>query len=467
MKIKAFLSLILLLSCRESIPKTAFRPTESWFGVYLANKKVGYSVTKSQIIPDGYQIISRTKMSLKMMEQQSEINSNFIAITDSALTLKSFDMDFVTKGSSFRVKGKRINSKFEVTVKSGGETKTNVLDVGGKIYPAAVIGNIVTGQGLKLGKTYDLRIFEPTVMNAVDTKVIIQGQERIKVKNQEYDAWRLNITILGLTQTTWIDSTGETIKEESPPGIVMIRETPQEALAEVGESQTLDVLSLFSIRVDSTMPNPRETFYLKVVLKDIDTTNLSLSDESQKITGTNPLVLEIKSESKPVEKINLPIGRETEFTRPSLAIQSDNPKIKDKAQSIIQDSKDATAAVEKLVNWVFNNVEKRATASLPSAIDVLANMVGDCNEHSVLFAALARAVGIPTKVVVGIVYLDNAFYYHAWNKVYLGKWIAVDPTFNQFPADATHIKLQEGELSEQAKVLKIVGTVKIEIKEFR
>jgi len=449
------------------VPKTILKPTETWLGVYLAEKKVGYSVTKSQAIPNGYQIISRTKMSLKMMERQSEINSYFTGTTDSELTLKSFDMDFVTKGSSFRMKGKRVNSKLEITVTSSGETKTNVIDVREKLYPAAVIGNIVAGQGLTIGKTHHLKIFEPTVMNAVDTKVTIEKKERIKVKNQEYDAWCLNVTMLGLTSTTWIDSTGETIKEESPPGIVMLRVTPQEALAEIGEDKTLDVLSLFSIRVPTTIPNPRAVSYLKVALLNIDTSNLRLRDESQTIVDTNPLVLEIKTEPIPAAKIPLPVRHETEFTKPSLAIQSDNPKIKDKAQSIIQGSKDGVSAVEKLIAWVFNNVEKRATASLPSAIDVLNNLAGDCNEHSVLFAALARSVGIPTKVVVGLVYLDNGFYYHAWNKVYLNRWIAVDPTFNQFPADATHLKLQEGELSEQAKVLKIVGKLALEIKEFR
>jgi hypothetical protein len=467
MKNKILIFTLILLSCSRSVSRTTIKPTETWLGVYLAQEKIGYSVSKSQIIPNGFQFVSRAKMSLKMMEQGAEVNSNFTCTTDTALVLKSFDMDFVSQGRSFSSQGKVIDSKLEVTIKSGGETKTTVITVPEKLYPADIIGNIVVYQGLAPGKKYEFKIYEPTVMNVVDAQVVIEKKEKIQVKNHEYEAWKLNVSMLGLSSTTWIDSTGETIKEESPPGIVMIQEPPQEALAKESSEATLDVLSLFSIRVDSIISDPRKVSYLKIEMKNIDTTNLSLSDEAQKVLSVNPIVLEIKSEPKPVEKISLPIKGENEFLKPSLCIQSDNPKIKEKALAIIKGSKDGGEAAEKLASWVFNNLKKRATASLPSAVDVLATLEGDCNEHSVLFAALARAVGIPTKIAVGVVYLDGAFYYHAWNKVYLGKWVSVDPTFGQFPADATHIKFQEGELEEQAKVLKIVGTVKIEIKEFR
>ena len=87
---------------------------------------------------------------------------------------------------------------------------------------------------------------------------------------------------------------------------------------------------------------------------------------------------------------------------------------------------------------------------------------------AVLFAALARAQGIPTKIYVGLVSLrGSAYFYHAWCAVWLGKWVPVDPTFNQFPADVGHLKLKEGEVSEWAKVLKVVGKLQINILDSR
>ena len=58
--------------------------------------------------------------------------------------------------------------------------------------------------------------------------------------------------------------------------------------------------------------------------------------------------------------------------------------------------------------------------SIPNALEVLQSKKGDCNEHTVLFNAFARAAGIPAKTVVGVVYLRGAFYYHAWSEVWLG-----------------------------------------------
>jgi hypothetical protein len=64
------------------------------------------------------------------------------------------------------------------------------------------------------------------------------------------------------------------------------------------------------------------------------------------------------------------------------------------------------------------------------------------------------------------VYLDGSFYYHAWVEIYLGKWIAVDPTMNQLPADATHIKFVEGELDKQLLLLSIVGKIAVDVLEY-
>jgi transglutaminase-like putative cysteine protease len=57
--------------------------------------------------------------------------------------------------------------------------------------------------------------------------------------------------------------------------------------------------------------------------------------------------------------------------------------------------------------------------SLPSAREVLRTRVGDCNEHTVLYVAMARALGMPAPIAVGLVFVYGAFYDHAWPEVYL------------------------------------------------
>jgi transglutaminase-like putative cysteine protease len=60
-------------------------------------------------------------------------------------------------------------------------------------------------------------------------------------------------------------------------------------------------------------------------------------------------------------------------------------------------------------------------------------------------------------------YLDGRFYYHAWPEVYLNGWVAVDPTFGQFPADAGHLRLSIGGLARQLELVRLVGGLTIEV----
>src|SRR2546426_408623 len=104
-----------------------------------------------------------------------------------------------------------------------------------------------------------------------------------------------------------------------------------------------------------------------------------------------------------------------------------------------------------------------APAAIPSAVQVLKARVGDCNEHAVLFVALARAAGVPARTVAGLVPVDGRFYYHAWAEVYLGDWVAVDPMLDEFPAGAAHLRFSIGGLPPQAGVLPLIGRIKLEV----
>src|SRR5690606_4996156 len=102
------------------------------------------------------------------------------------------------------------------------------------------------------------------------------------------------------------------------------------------------------------------------------------------------------------------------------------------------------------------------SARLTNALEVLENLQGDCTEHSILFIALARAAGLPAREVAGLIYVEGdrpGFYFHQWATVWVGKWIDVDPTFDQPLADVTHIKLAEGDLLNQAKLIPIIGQI--------
>ena len=118
---------------------------------------------------------------------------------------------------------------------------------------------------------------------------------------------------------------------------------------------------------------------------------------------------------------------------------------------------------ERINTWVYDSLQKSITIGVPSAVATLRARKGDCNEHTQLTVALMRAAGIPARVAAGLAYLDGKFYYHAWPEVWLERWVAVDPTFGQFPADAAHLRLTVGGLGRQADLLRLMGPLKIDV----
>jgi hypothetical protein len=129
---------------------------------------------------------------------------------------------------------------------------------------------------------------------------------------------------------------------------------------------------------------------------------------------------------------------------------ADHPAVARLAREVAGDVPGRYAAAVRLAEYVNRRLVKAYGASEDRASDVLAAGRGDCTEHSVLLVALARALSIPARGVHGLVYAryedgQDALYWHAWVEVQsAGEWIAVDPTFGQPVADATHVMLGSG-----------------------
>ncbi len=143
-------------------------------------------------------------------------------------------------------------------------------------------------------------------------------------------------------------------------------------------------------------------------------------------------------------------GGDPELLEATPEIDSDNPELRRLAADIVGNERGVYASSARLAAWVHDRLAKVYGQSRDKAREVLSAGKGDCTEHALLFVALARAAGIPARGVHGLVYAAygdgvHALYWHAWAEVRAGdEWIAVDPTFGQPVADATHIALGRG-----------------------
>lgn len=148
-------------------------------------------------------------------------------------------------------------------------------------------------------------------------------------------------------------------------------------------------------------------------------------------------------------------------------IEVHHPEIRAAAGEITKGAKSDGDKVFLLTKWVANEIAPDLSDRF-SALEVWKTKKGECQAHTLLYTALARAVGIPTRLAGGLVYVEGrGFLYHSWAESHVNGWIPVDPTFGQVPVDATHIKLVDGpDWASFLPLSKVMGRIKIEIRQY-
>jgi transglutaminase-like putative cysteine protease len=226
---------------------------------------------------------------------------------------------------------------------------------------------------------------------------------------------------------------------------------------------SLDIVAQTAIRVATPIANAPTKQTLRLRLSGVRLGNFQLTGGRQRLDSDRLEIRREELKQAGAHKIPFNEARLQSYVQPTPFLQSDHPSIRALSAQILQGETNALRAALKIKDWVYKEIAKEPTVSIPNALEVLRTKKGDCNEHTVLFNALARAAGIPAKTVVGIVYLRGAFYYHAWSEIWVGEWISLDSVLNQFPADVTHVKFLEGGIDRQIDILQLIGNLKIEV----
>jgi transglutaminase-like putative cysteine protease len=200
--------------------------------------------------------------------------------------------------------------------------------------------------------------------------------------------------------------------------------------------------------------DPRDVRRIRMRIEGLDLSSGDLAGAGQRVDGD---VVEITDAQTHAGAADPDLAR---YLQPEAFIESDDADVRVAAEEAVRGATGTRARAEALTRYVNATVQKKPTVSLPSAREVLRTKIGDCNEHTALFVAMSRAIGIPARIAVGLAFVRGAFYYHAWPEVYIdegsgrGGWLPVDPTFNQFPADAMHLRLARGAWTSEPRLFR-------------
>ncbi len=446
--------------------------TAQWRGVYYRGEKIGFTVSQVQTTEDGFDLQEDGRLQFSLLGATTAAILKTNAQVDRSFALRTFDFSLDPGTGPVAVKGRLdgLTLTLEIATPSGTRTETRQLT-----EPPALmlsVGRRLAGEGLVAGTTKSWTVFDPATMNNAPVTVAVGSREVVNTGSRRpIPAFKVDMTFSGVTTTSWITDTGETVREESPMGLITIMEPQEQATAlAVSNRMQEDMLQAAAIvprmARRQAIVEPRDVKKLRLRLIGVDLSQSDVAGGGQTIDGefvelTDPR--DLKPAATP--------GDLDRYLRAEAFIESDAPEIKAEAERMVAGVTGTRARAERLTREVNSLIDKRPTVSLPSALEVLRTKVGDCNEHTALFVALARSLGIPARINVGVVYTRGAFYYHAWPEVFIdegkgqGLWLPVDPTFNQFPADATHLRLARGGLDKQAAILPMIGRTQMYVSE--
>ncbi len=465
-------------------PELGQAQAESWMGVYIGEEKVGYSHSTSG--PDGKGgrfAQNRTTLRLQALGATQEVTTLMQYTMARDYSLRDFAFELYSESHDLKAKGRVGGNTLTLDILSAGQSQRKTVPLKGPLYLPESLEPLITQRQVKPGQKFSFQIIDPSTFSVAPMEIEYVGPESLDFGGRKVKALHLRSSFHNVASESWIDEQGEALKETSALGLVMLKETREQALKFSSGGKAPDLLAKFAVPASRDIPEPRKVRYLKVRIHGLDpgqwARNIANGRQSvvpDSASGKPDSVLtlvvscenldSLKNGSLPLGSPALSQGRAADL-EPTPLLQVNDIRIQKLAKEVVGGEKDSWQAARKLSAWVYDNLSKKMTVSIPSALDVLESREGDCNEHATLFCALARAAGIPCRIASGVVESEGAFYYHAWNLVYVGRWVAVDPTFGQDVADATHLKLTEGGLERQVDLVSVMGRLRIEVLEAR
>jgi hypothetical protein len=418
--------------------------------------------------PGTFEIRSDAAFVLRFLGFTKRVNLKGVDTVRGDLDLVRFRYDYTIDGNTVALAGERQGDVLAVSVTHAGETARTTVDARGPVYAQSAVTLYPTLHGLASGREFRYTVYSGELQKTTDVVQKVGAYERSSLF--EGDAFRVDTRMEGYSVESWIDTRGRTMLERGMNGVLISGlESEQRALAyltsaSLNKSEAL--LDFSVVRVAPPLADARNSTRMRVAIAG-----------SQRPVPSDGVQRCMREADRTTCEIvpagsagSAPDGSEPRYLASTFTVPASNGAIASLASQIAGDANDPRERARRVLAWIEANVRK-SPADVWSALDVLKTREAECQGHAYLYAALMRALRTPTRVVNGVVYSNDyrGFLYHTWTEsLFDGRWVAVDPTFGAMPADATHVKLVEGEtLADLTPLADWIGRLRIDVVEIR
>lgn len=461
----------------------------TWYVCLIGGSRVGYERTAvTTFARDGRELVRVERLShmaIKRSGQQIELDVQFTSIETSDGRLIEFAGELSQGPLPMHMAGRVAGDTLKIETITKGKTETSSIPWSAEYGGFMAVEQSLARKPMQPSEKRTVRALLPGFNLLGTTELVARGYEPVKLPTGTHDLLRIDTTTRfptgpPLAGITWTDRTGEVFRSRlEAMGIESYRATRAEALEETGPVE-IDLVHDVKVEVARPLPSPHETKRVRyrVSLDGGDPAGVFVSGPSQAVKSIDPhtaelTVFAIRPDSPAGNPDAVDDPPTDDDLKPNNLIQSDYPAIVAKAGQAAADKKDPWPAAVALERCAADTITRSGyTQAFATAADVIDTGEGDCTEHAVLLAALCRARKIPARVAIGLVYIDQAFYYHMWTEVYVrGRWTPLDATRPHGGTGAAYLKMAHSNLhggsalSSFLPVLEVIGRLKIEILE--
>lgn len=438
---------IVVLGLFAFVVSFAAAETETeYLAIFMQGQKVGHAVHTRIAENDTVTTTDSVSMTLGRGGQAVTVTTQETHIETADGKPLGFEITMNLSGIEQKTTGTVQDGKAVISRQVMGQPMESTVD-----WPADALLNeglrlLQLEQGLTPVDTYEVSVFRPDLLITAKAKIEVGEKKKIELlfgKHQDLTEVKTTMSVQGqqIAMTSYVDDHFKAVKTIVPMMGMTLELVACDAEFAKGENAIIDFLEKFSIASPVKLMGLHSIESAVYTLNPTTANTLQLpvsSTQTVERVGDKTVVTVTKSPMPP--HVPFPYtGSDPDALdalKESDYLQSTDPTVIDLAKRAVADANDIASAVRQIEAFVDGYITRKdMSVGYASAAEVAQSRQGDCSEHAVLAAAMCRAVGIPARIVCGVVYADSfmgqqsIFGGHMWVEVYLdGQWYGLDAT---------------------------------------